>query len=803
VRTLVESFIHDLAYALRGFRRAPAPFLIAAGTMALGAGATTAVFTMVDSMLFRALPYAQPERLVWIGMKAPIYSAEFLLEGDYWRFQQHAQVFESLTNLTGAGDCDLNEQDPLKLTCVEVAANFLPTLGIRPIAGRNFTAAETVPNGPRAVLLAYGLWQRRFGGGGGVLGRTLMLDGRPAQVIGVLPPDFELPTLARVDIVRGEQVNLGATVTRTPLLPFGRLRPGVSVEQARAQLEPIYRECAKFIPAGFAKDVSFHVTPMRERQVREYRAASLALLGAVIGVLLIACANIAGLLLARAAVRRHEFAVRAAIGAGRGRLARQMLTESLLLALIGGTAGVLLGAAMLRLLVALAPARIPHLQDAALDLRVLLFALAASVVCGLLFGLAPALRTPRAETLNLARIAGGGLRLRQTMVAAQIALTFVLLSSALLLGESLRNLERVQLGMRPEKLLTVRVQLGRQRYPGPPQQTAFFAQVAEGLSRLPGIRALAFTDSVPLYGSSATSIFSNILIEGRPLDPKRATGGMVVYREVSPEYFPALGIPIVRGRGFSERDRSSSEQVVIISESLVRRLFPHEDAIGRRLEGGIGGFHTIIGIARDVKNAGLSEGDDPEYYYLWRQEPRRPIQRAHILLRTDAEPVALARLVRAEIGSIDPTLPLTITTMEQNLGRYVEYPRFETVLFSLFALVAILLGAVGQFGAISSMVSERTAEIGVRMALGATGRDVAGLVLRHTLAWTLAGSTAGIAGACLGARWLEALLFGVKARDAASYAAALALLISVSLLAVWRPVRRAAAVDPARILRHE
>jgi predicted permease len=519
-------------------------------------------------------------------------------------------------------------------------------------------------------------------------------------------------------------------------------------------------------------------------------------------LLLIACANIAGLTMARAAARRQEFAVRAAVGAGRHRLARQILTETSVLALIGGTAGVALGNGMLRLLVAVAPARIPHLGDVSLDTHVLIMALAASIFCGLLFGLAPALRMPRAETLNMARVAGGGLRLRQTLVAVQIALTFVLLSSTLLLAESLRNLEQVPLGMRTEKVLTVRVQLGRERYSAPPQQAAFFDRAAAGLGRLYGVRAVALSDSVPLYGPSAVSIFSRLLVEGRQLDPTRATGGMVVFRTVSPEYFQTLGIPIVRGRGFTEADRAAG-QVAIVSESLARRLFPNEDPIGRRFEGGVGGFRTIIGVARDVKNGGLAQGDDPEYYYVWRQGAEGGRQRAHLLLRSEANPSTLAPMIRAEIGAIDPTLPLTITTMEQNLGKYVEYPRFETVLFGLFALVAILLGAVGQFGAISSMVAERTAEIGVRMALGATGRDVAGLVLQHTALWTLAGASVGAVAAWLAGRWLEALLFGVKARDAESYMAALLVLISVSLIAVWRPVRRAAGMDPARILRHE
>ena len=803
--TLLESLLQDLRYALRGFRRSPGPFLLAAATIALGIGATTAVFTLVDRILFRALPYAEPQRLVWFGMKAPISTTEFLLESDFVRFQEHQQVFDAMTSVSNEGECDLNEREPLRLICADVPANFLPAFGLKPMVGRNFTVAETAPNGPRAALLAYGFWQRRFGGDAGAIGRTLTIDGRPVTVAGVLPPDFELPTLARADILRSQQAAQAGSRAMTFLFAFGRLKPGITAAQARAALEPIYRECLKSVPAGFVKEISFHVTPLEERQVHDYRAVSLVLLAAVAGVLLIACANVAGLLLARAAARRREFAVRAAIGAGRGRLMRQVLTESVLLALVGGAAGLALGALLLRALVKLAPAGIPHLQAAALDTRVLLTALAACVGSGLLFGLAPAWRTPRAETLNLARVAGGGLRLRQALVAVQMALTFVLLAGAVLLVESLRNLERVQLGMRPEHVLTVRVQLGRGRYPAPAQQAAFYEQAAEALARLPGVRALALSDTVPLYGFANAMIFSNIEVQGRPpLRAGRATGGMTVWRTVSPDYFRVMGIGIVRGRGFTEADQAAAEEPAIIDETLSRRLFPNEDPVGHRMRAGLSGpFRTIVGVARNVKNAGLAEGDDPEYYYVWRRQPAGGRARAHILLRSQAEPEALARLVRAEIARLDPALPLTIATMEQNLDRYIERPRFESVLLGLFAVLAVALAAVGQFGVIQSLVAERTAEIGVRMALGATPARVTGMVLRHVMAWTLAGAAFGAAGAWFAARWLETLLFGVEARDPASYAAVLAALVAVAAASAWRPARRAARLDPARVLRHE
>jgi predicted permease len=805
MRRLLESLLSDLRYALRGFARTPGPFLLAASTMALGIGATTAVFTLVDRILFRNLPYAEPNRLVWFGMKAPISTTEFLLEGDYLRFQQHQQVFDSVTSLTNPGDCDLNEREPLRLNCADIAGNFLPTFGVKLFLGRNFTAAESMPNGPRAALLSYGFWQRRFGGNAGVIGRTLTVDGRPVQVAGVLPPDFELPTLARADILRSQQVVLQASRAMTFLFGFGRLKSGITAVQARAALNPIYRECLKFVPPGFVKEVSFHVTPLHERQVRDYRAVSVVLLAAVIGILLIACANVAGLLLARADARRREFAVRTAIGAPRARLTRQLLTESVTLALAGGAAGLLLGAVLLRLLVKLAPAGIPHLSRATLDTRVLLIALAVCVGSGLLFGLAPALRTPRAETLNLARVAGGRLRLRQALVAFQIGLTCMLLSGALMLVESLRNLHRVPLGMRPEQLLTIRVQLGRERFNTAAQQAAFFARAAESLKLLPGVRALALSDTVPLYGYANTMIFSNIEIEGRPpLSAQRATGGMTIFRTVSPAYFEVMGIPIARGRAFLEADRTSAEQVAIIDENLARRLFPNENPIGHRMRSGLSGpFRTIVGVARNVKNASLTQGDDPEYYYVWRAGPESGRGRAHVLLRSQAEPAALAQLVRSEIARIDPTLPLTITTMEQNLGRYIERPRFESVLLGLFAVLAIALAAVGQFGVIQSLVTERTPEIGVRMALGATPLQMVGMVLRQVIVWALAGASCGVAGAWFCARWLEALLFGVKPRDPASYAAVLGALLAVSIASAWRPARRAAGLDPAQVLRHE
>jgi putative ABC transport system permease protein len=803
----LESVLQDLRYAWRSFHRTAGSMWIAVAAMALGIGGTAAVFSVVDRLLFRPLPYVHQDRLVWFGMKAPISNNEFLLESAFYTFREHQLVLESMTSMSRVGDCDLNQQNPLRLVCAQVAANFLPVFGLKPHIGRNIAPEEDVPNGPRTALLAYGFWERQYGGDAGVLGRTIIVDGRAAQVVGVLPPEFELPTLTRVDLLLPQQANISPRVDFTFLTVFGRLKPGISVERARAALYPLYQEALKTVPAGFAKDITFHVTGLRERQVRDYRTASMVLLACVLGVLLIAYANVANLLLARAAMRRRELVVRAAIGASRSRLIRQMMTESLLLSAAGCVSGLLLAAGLLSVLLLLAPEGIPRLQEASLDTRVLLFAIGASVFCGFLFGIAPALQTPRAEMLNTARVAGGGMRLRQMLVALQIGLSFVLLSGAGLLLQSLSNMQRVQLGMNPERVLTARVQLGQERYPRGPQQAQFIEQASERLSRLPGLRSFAWSDSVPLYGSSTIMIYNNIEVEGHPPpDPRRSTGGVTVFRTVSPGYFETMGIPIVRGRGFTESDRSSAEEVVILDEALARKLFPGEDPIGRRMRSGqvgVGAWRTIIGITRNVKNAGLTGRDDPEYYHVWRKGPDSGRRRAHLLFRSEADPASLSGLIRSEVAQIDPTLPLTITTMEHNLGTHIQRPRFESFLLSLFAGIGVLLAAVGQFGVISYLVTQRSSEIGVRMALGATARDVVTLVTRQTLVWTLLGAIAGLIVAWFASRQFESLLFGVGARDLLNLSAVFALLIGVSLAAAWHPMRRAARMDPAQVLRHE
>jgi predicted permease len=558
------------------------------------------------------------------------------------------------------------------------------------------------------------------------------------------------------------------------------------------------------VPPAFRKEVSFHVSGMQDRQLRDYRTASWFLLACVTGLLLIACANVANLLLARSAARDEEFALRAALGAGRRRIVRQLLTESLLLASFGGIAGVGLSFLLLRALKALAPAGAVRIHDAAPDGRVLLFAIALTFASSLLLGLAPAARAASVTWLQGARSTGRGWRISQSLIALQIGLSVVLLSSAVLLLQSLWRMQHVALGMNVDDVHTVRIQLGAQRYGTSEKTSAFFEQALERLSRIPGTRVAALSDSVPLYGGSRTTIFSAIDVEGRPVDSRRPTGGMVVWRLVTPEYFTTMGVPVVRGRCFTPEDRVGTEELTIVDEVLARRLFAGEDPIGKRIRPGRSGpFRTIIGVSRPAKNAGLTQQDDPEYYNLWRMRSPLEGNRAHILLRSDADPAEVASFVRAEIGRMDATVPVSVTTMEGNLAKLTERPKVQTRLLAGFALIGLLLAAVGQFGLVSFIVTHRTAEIGIRIALGATPGDVLRLIGSQVMAWTAAGALAGIVATAWLGRFAQPLLFGISAHDPGTAILVVLILGTVSIAAVVPPALRAIQVQPATALRHE
>ena len=814
----MESLVADVRYALSTFSHGPIFTATAILTLALGIGSTTAVFSFADRILFRALPYPQGESLVTVGMLAPIEQREFMLGSDYiiWRAQQ--SPFESMTSFdaTGVTDCDLTAQNPARLHCAYVESSFLPTLAVQPILGRNFTTEEDRPNGPPAALISYGLWKSRFAGNPNVIGSTIPLDKEPTTIVGVLKPDFEFPTLAPVDVLVPNRLDLAAQQrpkTGAVLRVYARMKPGVNVEQARSALTPLFDDSLQFVPPQFRHDVKLSVRSLRDLQTHEIRTASWVLLAAVAAVLLLACANVANLLLARGTARRREIAIRAVLGATRARLIRQNLTESIVLGAAGGAAGTLVAAWLLRIFVAIAPAGIPRLDQAALDARVLVFTIAASIISAMFCGLAPALQTPRGDSLTGSRTTPSSRGfLRQALAAVQIAVSLILITTATLLLQSFRNIEAVPLGMSPNGLLAATISLGGATYPDPLKQQAFFDQLETRLRRIPGIDALAVTDSLPPSGAMHAEPFNALQVEGQPRHSETA-GGMAAWRAVTPEYFRTLRIPIVEGRPFKEEDRNSKENLIILSETLAKRLFGAADPLGRNISLDPGDpWYKVIGVAENVKNGGILEPDDPEYYLVRKHaagltaaevNARQFSNKASYLIRSPLAAATLATWLRNQVASLDSALPVTIETMNQRVSKLTAQPRFNASLLSLFAAISLALAAIGLYGVISFLVAQRTQEFGVRIALGATPENITRLVLLRATRWAAAGLLLGVAGSITAAIVIRGLLFGVSTIPAANLAIPIALLTIVTLIAAWLPARRAASIDPVEALRRD
>ena len=810
----IDSSLQDLRYALRGLRRNPGFTLTAVLAAAIAIGATTAVFSAVDRILFRPLPYRDEARLVSAGMMAPLDSNEFLLADAYFDLRRNPGPFSAVTSFeAGAFACDLTEQSPLRMRCLRVEANLLDTLGVRLVAGRPFTAEEDRPNGPRVALISHALWQSRFAADPSAIGRTLNLDGATTRVVGVLPPDFLMPTLPRGDILLPEALDEARERSGRALRVFARLRPGVTLLQAKSELQPYAARMLELVPPRFRKEITLRVRPLRDRQVGDARAASLALFGAVLAVLLIACANIANLLLARAVGRDREMAVRAALGASRGRLARLALTESLLLAIAGGAAGCGLAFALLRAFQAIAPEGLPRIEEATVDLRVLLFSAASAVLSGVLSGLFPALRRSEGAVVGSGRTVGPARDwLRGALVAAQIAISVTLLTGAGLLLRSLDNLQRVPMGFESDHAITANFVLGRQRYSRDIDQLAFFAELERRLKALPGVSAAAVSDSIPPFGGTRGRPFSTIEVEGKPRIPE-GTGGMVAWRYVTPGYFAAMGIPLRRGRAFTDLDRGAGMYPVVLSESLARLMFPGEDPLGRHIQRGPDGhWFTVVGVAGDARNLGADRSNWPEYYFVrkaapdvtWaNQEPPLGWRGAVAVVRTPVDPKLAASALRGLFASLDATLPVEISTMTNRLAQTTGRPRFQATLLGSFAGIGLLLAAIGLSGVMSFLVAQRRREIGVRMALGATPGSIVKLTLGFAAQWTAAGLLLGGAGAWVATRWLRAQLFHVKQNDPGPLVVAVGLLVAVTLLAAAGPARRAARVDPGTTLRAE
>ena len=808
---LMEGLLQDLRYALRTLAMRPGFAATVILTLALGIGATTAVFSVVDRVLFRSLPYPHDDRLVSFGVKAPFEGLEFMLAPEYAVLRGQQTPFESMTSLTPGGvDCDITEQNPIRLNCAAVESTFLSTFGIHPIVGRDFVREDERPGAAPVGLLSYGLWRTRYGGDPNIVGRTVALAGKPTQIIGVLPADFEMPNLGPADMLLPQILDESALDRNHPqvlLRAFARLKPSVTIAQASAALQPWYQDSLRFVPPQFRAEVSLRVRSLRDRQMGDSRVGAWVLLGAVVAVLLLACVNVVNLLLVRAVARKRELAVRAAMGAGRGRLVRQALTESAVLALLGGVAGCGLAYALLRVFLSIAPDGIVHLQQASLDPRVLVFCLGVSLLAGLLFGIAPAMNEPAAEWLA-GRASSTATRgwFRQTLVAAQIGGSLMLLAGAGMLLRSLWNIENVPMGLDAQHVITAQVSLAEHSYPDIQKQLGFFQRVEARLTRLPGAGMIALSDTLPPSGGMQATFFASIEVPGRE-KPSEGTGGMVGWRMVTPSYFQVLGIPIVRGRGFTETDRGPNEQPVILSEALAARLFPGEDPLGKSLRFTAfdrkGPWRTVVGVAANVRNDGLTKEGDPEFYIPWKNDMETYVGRAYVIFRTPLSSESIVPWTRSQIAEIDPTVPVEFATMSTRVSKLTARPRFDALLLSLFAGIGVVLAALGIYGVVSFFVSQRTQEIGVRMALGATPRGVSRLVLRNMAGLATGGAVLGLVGAWYGARLLRSLLFGVKDHDPWLLALAAVLLLAVAFLAAWIPARRAARVDPMVALRYE
>jgi predicted permease len=689
-----------------------------------------------------------------------------------------------------------------------VEHTFLPTLGVQPILGRNFTNDEDRPNSPRVALLSYSLWQTRFAGDPSVLRKTISLDGGAVQIVGVLPASFEMPTLGPADILLPLALDEEQQHRSAPgrvLRTFARMKSGVGVPQAIAGLQPFLEQALQGAPPQFRKEIRLSVRSLRDRQVADARLASWLLLGSVLSFCLVACTNVANLLLARAASRQRELAVRAALGAARGRLVRQLLTESFLLGLLGGSVGCGIAQILLRFFVSIAPEGIPHLEHARVDLRVVAFTFGVALVSAVLFGIAPTLQYP-APALLIGKEVRATARnfLRQTLVSAQIALSLILLAGAGLLLRSLWNLENTHIGMQTENVLAENVSLGQYRYPKAEQQLAFFTELEARLKRLPGVKSVAVSDSLPPSAPARSTIFAAIEVAGRPL-LSEGTGGTVGWRAVTPDYFSGLEITITQGRGFQEQDRLPTENAIVVNERLARALFPDANPIGQqvRLFRMQAPWRKVVGVAADVKNNGLAADADPEFYLPWKNDPVESFSAAHLIVRTQMNPKAVAGWMRAETSGLDSALPVTIEAMGQRVSKLADRPRFNAILMSLFAAMGVLLAAIGMYGVVGFIVAQQTREIGVRMALGAMPSGILKMVLARVARWTIAGATLGLLGAWLCSRLLESLLFEVRAHDPLLLGLALLILLAVAFLAAWLPARRAMRVDPVVALRYE
>jgi predicted permease len=815
----MSELLSDARYALRSLARAPGFALVAVFTLALGIGANSAIFSVLNGVVLRPLGYAEPDRLMRLASQFPTmdFFKFWISPPEFFELKERARSFEALggyrTGQVSVGGGDV----PHRVTSASATSDLFTTLGVPARLGRPFNAEEDLPNAERVATLSYELWQSAFGGDPQIVGRTIIVNGNESRVTGVMPPRFDV---ADAGVQVWVPLRLDPTNRQNRGSHFldviGRVRPGASETQARAELNALVRQWSELNPDTHVPTPDNHPLIMSSLQhdlIGNVRPTIILLLGAVGFVLLIACANVANLLLARAESRQKEIAVRAALGAGRLRLMRQFLTEGVVLSLVGGTLGLALGYAGVRVLLAINPRGIPRSVEIGIDGNVLLFTLAVTVVTGVVFGLAPALHLSRRNVTQTLRDASGRttagsarLVVRRLLVASEVALAVVLVVGSGLMLRSFAELQKVDPGFDPGGLLSFQLFLPAATYPNGGAQNAFLDRLLGELRALPGVTDAAAMSGLPPRRDVNAN---DTEFEGKVPTPDGPPLNVDYYQNVTTDYFDAMEIPLRDGRGFTPADAGGTP-VAVVNERLVRVFYPNENPIGRRIRPCCSTptnpvpWLTIVGVVKDVKQGGLEEETGTELYFLYPQvaafnfAPRT----MNVVVRTQRDPMQRASAVAGVLRTLDPSLPIAnLATMDDVIGDSVARPRFITLLLAIFATVALALAAIGTYGVMAYSVAQRRQEIGIRMALGAQGRTVLGMVLSQGFIVAGAGLLVGLGGAFALTKLLSSLLFNVSATDPMAFVSAPLILAFVALLACYIPALRATRVDPARVLK--
>ena len=823
----MESVVADVRQSLRMLRKNPGFTAVAVAALALGIGANTGIFSVINKVILEPLPYPQPDRLVKLGRKYPQGNGYSNSIPKYMAWG-HNNVFSTMAiyDQGGPGLNLSNGDRPEQVKGIHISADYFKVFGASPLRGRYFSNSEDSPNGPKAAIISQSLWSSHFASDPGIIGKTIVLNGEPYPIVGVMPASFVPDPPADVWIPL--QADPASTNQGHYLSVAARLKPGVTLEQARGEMKLVGEQFRRLNPKWMDKKESVAVTPMREAMVGNVKTALFVLLGAVLLVLLIACANVANLLLARAAGRQRELAIRAAVGASRWRVVRQLLTESIILAGLGGLCGLLLGAWGVRSLLLMVPGNIPRLTDSdhvqsvfsILDWRIALFAVGVSFLTGILFGLFPALHISNPDVASTLREASGRTgtgrrqnRVRKVLVGAEMALALVLLASAVLLIRTFVGLSTANAGIDPHNVLTLQTSLAGGNYSTTGKVDNFATQVIRRIEALPGVEAAALTIALP----TATEIDLPFNIVGKPPKSGQMYNGDEQYRFVSPHYFSVFEIPLLRGRALNQRDAANSAKVVVINQAMAKKYWPKGNPVGEVITIGKGlgpqfedAPRQIIGIVGNVRETGLGDTDTGVMYIPQSQVPEGLTQLANSALplswciRSSLDPNSIKASVEREFQAVDGQMPVSkIRTMEEVISEGVARQQFNMLLLSIFAVIALALAAIGIYGLMSYSVEQQTQELGIRMALGAGKQDILRLIVRQGMTPAIIGVLAGLGIAFGLTRVLASLLYGVKASDPLTFGAVALVLTAIALFSTYIPARRAARVDPALALRDE